>query len=88
MAFTVEIKRRALRTIEELDQERKKVVQDALLVLKDDPVPFRRMDVVKLRGYDNIYRIRVGQLRIVYAVLWRGRKILIHFVGPRESAYE
>lgn len=88
MAFTVEIKRRALRTVEKLGQKRKKAVGDAILVLKEDPVPFRLLDVVKLKGYDNVYRVRLGGLRIVYAVLWSERRILIHYIGPRESAYE
>ena len=45
------------------------------------------MDVTKLKGYDNTYRIRVGETRIVYAVSWTERKILVHYVGPRGNAY-
>lgn len=88
MAFTIQIKRRALRKIEELDQKRKKAARDAVLLLKEDPVPFRLLDVVKLKGYDNVYRVRIGQLRVVYVVAWAERRILIHYIGPRESAYE
>jgi len=69
LAFTVEIKRRALRNLEKLDQKRKQSVREAILALKVDPIPFRLLDVVKLKGYDNIYRIRLGGLRVVYAVL-------------------
>jgi mRNA interferase RelE/StbE len=88
LAFTVEIKRRALRKLEKLDQKRKKSIREAIFALKEDPVPFRLLDVVKLKGYDNIYRVRLGGLRIVYAVMWEERRILIHYVGPRESAYD
>lgn len=49
MTFTVEIKRRTLRNTEKLDQKRKKAVRDAVLVLKEDPVPFRLLDVAKLK---------------------------------------
>jgi mRNA interferase RelE/StbE len=59
-----------------------------VLILKTDPIPFRKLDVCKLKGYDNTYRIRVGNLRIVYEVLWTKRTIIIHYVGPREKAYE
>ena len=48
----------------------------------------KKTDISKLRGYENIYRIRVGNLRIVYEVLWNERTILIHYIGPREKAYE
>lgn len=87
MAFTVEIKRKALKFIEVLDYKRKQTVRETVLLLKDDPVPFRRLDVVKLKGYDNIYRIRIGELGLVYAVSWSERKILIHYAGPRDKAY-
>jgi len=87
LAFAVEIKRRALRFIEGLDQKRKQRIREAILILKDDPVPFRSADVAKLAGFDSTYRIRIGELRLVYTVSWDERKILIHYVGPREKAY-
>ncbi|MDG6954866.1 MAG: type II toxin-antitoxin system RelE/ParE family toxin [Nitrososphaerota archaeon] len=64
------------------------MVADAIPVLKEDPVPFKLLDVVKLKGFDNVYRVRLGGLRIVYAVMWSERRILIHYIGPREAAYE
>jgi mRNA interferase RelE/StbE len=85
--FTVEVKRRALRKLEELDEKRKKRLKEIIILLKDDPIPFRKVDLSKLKGYENIYRIRVGELRLVYAVLWTERKILVHYIGPREKAY-
>ena len=42
------------------------------------------MDVTKLKGYDNMYRIRVGDTRIA----WADRKILVGYVGPRGNAYD
>ena len=88
MAFTVEIKRKALRFIEELDEKRKRRIAETILTLKDDPVPFKREDVVKLKGYDSTYRIRIGESRLVYTVSWDERKILIHYAGPRGGAYD
>jgi mRNA-degrading endonuclease RelE of RelBE toxin-antitoxin system len=46
------------------------------------------VDVVKLKGFDNVYRVRLGGLRIAYAVKSNERRILIHYIGPREAAYE
>jgi mRNA interferase RelE/StbE len=86
--FKIEAKRRVLRALEKLDRERKDRVREVLIALRMDPVPFRRFDVAKLRGYENFYRIRIGDLRIIYEVKWRDRKILIHFIGARERAYE
>jgi len=86
--FRVEAKRRALRALERFTLERKNRVKEVISTLKGDPIPFRRLDVAKLRGYENTYRIRVGDLRIVYEVNWDKKRILIHFIGSRERAYE
>jgi len=68
--FDVTIKRKALRKLAKLDEKRKKTIKDIVSILKLDPVPFRKTDVSKLKGYDGVYRIRVGDLRIVYEVSW------------------
>jgi hypothetical protein len=34
-----------------------------------------------------MYRIRVGDYRIVYEILWAERRIIIHHIAPREKAY-
>ncbi|MGQ9468431.1 MAG: type II toxin-antitoxin system RelE family toxin [Nitrososphaerales archaeon] len=85
--FIIEIKRRALRKLTELDGKRRERIREIVSILKMDPIPFRKVDVCKLEGY-NVYRIRVGDLRIVYEVLWAERKIIIHFVGSMEKAYK
>jgi mRNA interferase RelE/StbE len=86
--FTINIKRKALRKLEKLDQKQKHRIKTTILILKNDPVPFKKTDISKLRGYENMYRIRIGNLRIVYEVLWSEKTILIHYIGPREKAYE
>jgi mRNA-degrading endonuclease RelE of RelBE toxin-antitoxin system len=35
-----------------------------------------------------MYRIRIGNLRVVYEVIWESRRIIIQKVEPRESVYE
>ena len=49
MVFEIEIKRKALKNIEFLDNKRKRALKEIIDVLKQDPVPFRRMDLAKLR---------------------------------------
>lgn len=73
--------------IERFNTQHKNSVKDLLEILKTDPVPARRFDVVKLKGYDNLYRIRIGRIRIVYSVDWGERRIDIQFVGYRGKAY-
>lgn len=85
--FELKVRRKALRYIDRLGAKRKRTIKEALSLLKSDPVPLRKIDVVKLKGYDDIYRIRIGTIRIVYQVLWSEKMIIIIFVGPRGRAY-
>ncbi|NHV98328.1 MAG: type II toxin-antitoxin system RelE/ParE family toxin [Thaumarchaeota archaeon] len=84
----IEAKKRVLKTLRDLDRDRKNRIKEALLILSNDPLPFKKLDVIKLKGYENTYRIRIGGLRIVYEVNWDEKKIIIHFIGPREKAYK
>ena len=46
------------------------------------------MDGAPLRGYENVWRIRLGGLRVLYEVDRENREILIIRVRPRPIAYE
>jgi len=86
--FKVEAKKRTLKILKRLDEEKKNKIKEVIVTLKNDPVPFRKFDIAKLRGYENTYRIRIGDLRVIYEVNWDEKRILIHFIGPREKAYK
>jgi mRNA interferase RelE/StbE len=86
--FEVNAKKSVLKVISKLDSKRKEKLKDMVATLKDNPVPVRIYDVAKLKGYDSIYRIRIGSLRLVYEISWSDKKITIHKVEERESVYE
>ncbi len=86
--FTINIKRKALRKLEQLNPKQKQNIHEIILILKTDPIPYRKTDICKLQGHKNTYRIRTGNLRIVYQVFWNEKTILIHYIGPREKAYK
>lgn len=86
--FEVNAKKSVLKVIGKLDSKKKEKLKDILVTLKDNPVPVRIYDVAKLKGYDSIYRIRIGSLRLVYEVYWSDKKITIHKIDERERVYE
>jgi len=85
--FEIIAKRRVLKALKKLNEGRRKRFREIFLILKRNPIPFRELDVVKLRGYENTYRIRVGDYRMVYEILWAERRIIVHHVAHREKAY-
>jgi len=52
--------------------------------LKTEPFP---RQAIKLSGAERLYRIRVGDYRIVYEVDIKSRQVMIHYVRHRREAY-
>jgi mRNA-degrading endonuclease RelE of RelBE toxin-antitoxin system len=48
--FRVEAKRRVLKALTKLSIKRKSRIKEVISILKNDPIPFRRLDVAKLKG--------------------------------------
>jgi mRNA-degrading endonuclease RelE of RelBE toxin-antitoxin system len=86
--FNIKIKRKALKKLVKLDNKQKQKTKTIILILKNDPIPFKKADICKLNGYDNTYRIKIGTLGIVYEILWEEKTILIHYIGARKKAYQ
>jgi mRNA interferase RelE/StbE len=65
----------------------KNIVQRVLQVLEAlpaDPFPHQHS---KLSGTERLYRIRLGDYRIVYEVDEEALEITVHTIGQRQGAY-
>jgi mRNA-degrading endonuclease RelE of RelBE toxin-antitoxin system len=88
MTFEINIKDKSLKFISSLQKHDRERLKEEILVLKKDPVPIRSLDITKLKGQQNKYRIRKGKFRIVYEVIWEQKLILIHRVDFRGDIYK
>lgn len=88
MIFEINIKDKSLKFISSLQKHDRERLKEAILVLKEDPIPIKSLDITKLKGEKNKYRIRKGKFRIVYEVIWEQKLILIHRVDFRGNAYD
>ena len=52
--------------------------------LAGDPFP---SGAVKLTDSESLYRIRVGDYRVVYGIDAKARSIYIHYIRHRKEAY-
>lgn len=59
-------------------------VMERIEKLKDEPFPHQ---VVKLSGAERLYRIRVGDYRIVYEVDTEAKQIGIQYIRHRREVY-
>jgi mRNA interferase RelE/StbE len=84
MAYRVEVKASAVKEIAALPKRDQRRVVSAIDALADDPRPH---GVRKLAGSENVYRVRVGDYRIVYQVF--DDVLIVHVVrvGHRRDVY-
>ena len=59
-------------------------VVKSLELLADDPFP---RQALKLEGGEQLYRLRVGDYRIVYAVDQDAKEVIVHYVRHRREVY-
>jgi len=52
--------------------------------LSADPLPH---DVQKLAGAESLYRVRVGDYRIIYQVLHESHEVIVYYIRHRNVAY-
>ena len=83
MTYSISILRRAqkeLARLEKLDYER---VRDAIYLLAEEPRP---NNCKKLVGRDG-WRLRIGDLRVIYEIADKTKMITILHVGHRREIY-
>ncbi|MEX0877866.1 MAG: type II toxin-antitoxin system RelE/ParE family toxin [Candidatus Spechtbacterales bacterium] len=82
--FKVEISRSAQKEIRKIQPPHRKRVVSAILKLVKEPRP---AECQKIRTFDNSYRIRVGDYRVVYIVHDDEKVLTIIKVGHRRDVY-
>lgn len=62
-----------------------KSIQEAVLALGENPRP---EGYIKLKGSDNLFRIRVGPYRIIYTIQDNKLVVLVLEIGDRKDVYK
>lgn len=83
--YRVLLEKRAQRQLDKLDKDSRSRTLEALRVLRDDGFS-SRLDLRKLRGYKNHYRLRVGRYRVLFE-LQPEKTVIIYAILPRKRAY-
>lgn len=82
--WQVFIQRRAEKSLRRLDKVTRRRIREAINQLVINPRPSGSK---KLSGYDNLYRLRIGDWRISYALEEDKLIVLVVEIAPRGQAY-
>ena len=80
--FSIVLKRRAKKIIDRLPRNEKVRIVSAIEKLPEGD------DIKQLQGYDRIYRLRVGDYRILYTVNHAELIVIIIDAGSRGDIYK
>jgi len=59
-------------------------VFETLEALQENPLP---RQAIKLAGAEHLYRIRIGNYRLIYAISHQERQVTIYYVRYRREVY-
>lgn len=63
-------------------------IKESLITLRENPIPTTIFDVGKIKGAKDTFRIRIGDIRIIYSVSWKDRCVYVLVIDWRERSYE
>ncbi|MFZ4727370.1 MAG: type II toxin-antitoxin system RelE family toxin [Pseudanabaena sp.] len=84
MSYQIVIPKPAQKQLDNISKIERDRLLTALRSLSNDPRP---NGVKKLKGYENTYRVRVGDYRIIYEIKDRELIVLLLSVSHRKDAY-
>jgi len=83
--WVVIFRRDAEKKLKELDKELRRRILKKLVNLKENPF---KVESTKLKGFNNVYRIRVGNVRVIYEIVFEERIIFILKIDFRGRVYK
>jgi len=85
MRYKVFLDRKALKNLEDIESDISDSIMNRIIKLKDGFLP--ELDIKKLKGYSNHYRLRIGKYRVLF-LLQKDHVIIIYAILPRKKAYK
>lgn len=85
MKYSVKLKPQAEKQLKKLDKKQAERITIAIAALAFNPRPAASL---KMSGYDDVYRLRVGDYRILYEIHDSVLLIQVVRVGHRKDVYK
>lgn len=80
--------RKAEKFLDNLDEKTKRRLLENILYLENFPEFDTNLDIVKMEGPKDFYRLRTGRVRTMFAVNKTTKTIIVLKIAQREAAYE
>jgi mRNA interferase RelE/StbE len=85
--YRVVLTNKASKGLERAPDHIRKKAFEALDALQESFAPVKQFDVKKLKGFDDTFRIRIGDWRIIYELRRKEKTIVVYEIASRGRAY-
>ncbi|MHA1237393.1 MAG: type II toxin-antitoxin system RelE family toxin [Candidatus Hodarchaeales archaeon] len=82
--YKIQFKRSARKDLRKLDKTLIQRLLSSIELLSDEPTPRNSR---KLKGVEQMYRVRVGNHRIVYEINHNRKEITVYYIRHRDDVY-
>ena len=85
--FEIVIHKKFSTKLKEMEKPVLYKIADLFENLRVNPIPWKKFDIKKIKGEENIYRVRIGKYRLIYFVDKSNKRIHVLKIETREKAY-
>ncbi len=86
--YSLVIHKKAAKFLKSRNSSTKSIIGEKLELLKINPYAHPLLDIKKLKGVENVFRLRVGTIRIIYQLEEQELLILVISAGGRGDVYK
>ena len=86
--YSLKIHKKAVKFFQTRNSSERRLIKQKLTLLKEDPYNHQKLDIKKLKGNTDAFRLRIGKFRIIYQILDKELIILIISAGSRGDIYK
>lgn len=83
--YQIILEKKYVKDLKHVDIRFHEAITDAVRKLSDNPRPH---GAIKLKGYDDLYRIRIADYRVIYSIVDKKLVILVLELADRKDAYK
>lgn len=86
--YSLKIHKEALKFIQSRSVSERKIIKTKLDLLTENPFTHPRLDIKKMKGVEDVFRLSSGKIRIIYQIKESELLILVIAAGFRGDVYK
>lgn len=88
MNYRLLIHKSVSKFLEKCPSKQRQDIKEKLELLKQNPINHPQLDIKIMQGYKDLYRLRVGQYRLIYQIKENELIIFLFKAGNRGDIYK